>query len=420
MAIKSRILVADETHGTEFLLKDMLPEDETGCAVDVVRGGKEALEQLGQQGYDMVIANLRRLDPPGLELVQKVRSVYRRTRVMLMTAYDYEEVGVEGKRRFIVYDHLTKPLQQGESVKSADRLYGKMAISQKGILILSDECLAAITQQLAALRGDIEAQSIILANIVGDLITYVGPIKGMDLDSFIPLVAIGLAASSEMRNYFNEKELGFNLNYHEGERYAVYSANVGSELLLAMLYDHNVRKSKVGTVWYYSKRAIEDLLASLTPPEPIGGELLTQIEEETLEKEGLDLFSAAMKAKPQVARPGLLGLGEEGEGFSLEEAIAQGLISPDLLRGMDEALEQEPLGLEVETEPESEAELSAAREAEMPAGGPEVQPEAGAGASEERETASVSTFSLQEAIAQGLIDPALLGLEDIETEDEGA
>ncbi len=219
MAIKSRILVADETRGTEFLLRDMLPEDETGCAVDVVRGGREALEQLGQQGYDMVIANLRRLDPPGLELVQKVRSVYRRTRVMLMTAYDYEEVGVEGKRRFIVYDHLTKPLQQGESVRSADRLYGKMAISQKGILILSDECLAAITQQLANLRGDIEAQSIILANIVGDLITYVGPIKGMDLDSFIPLVAIGLAASSEMRNYFNEKELGFNLNYHEGERY---------------------------------------------------------------------------------------------------------------------------------------------------------------------------------------------------------
>jgi len=416
MAIKSRILVADETHGTEFLLKEILPEDETGCAVDVVRGGREALEQLGQQSYDMVIANLRRLDPPGLELVQKVRSVYRRTRVMLMTAYDYEEVGVEGKRRFIVYDHLTKPLQQGESVKAADRVYGKMAISQKGILILSDECLAAITQQLAALRGDIEAQSIILADIVGDLITYVGPIKGMDLDSFIPLVAIGLAASSEMRNYFNEKELGFNLNYHEGERYAVYSANVGSELLLAMLYDHNVRKSKVGTVWYYSKRAIEELLAALTPPEPIGGELLSQIEEEISEREGLDLFSAAMKAKPQVSRPGSLGLGEGGEGFSLEEAIAQGLIPPDLLRGMEEAVEREPLGLEVEAEagPEPEAGLSAAGEMEMPAEEPEVQPEAVAEAREDK------TFSLQEAIAQGLIDPALLGLEDIETDEEDA
>ncbi len=66
-----------------------------------------------------------------------------------------------------------------------------------------------------------------------------------------------------------------------------------------MLYDHNVRRSKVGTVWYYSKRAIEDLLASLTPPAPIGGELLSQIEEEISEKEGLDLFSAAMRAKPQ-------------------------------------------------------------------------------------------------------------------------
>ena len=426
MAINSRILVADGTRGTDFLLRDMLPEEETSCVVDVVRGGREALERLEQQGYDMVIADLRRLAPPGLELIQKVRSIHRRTRVMLMTAYDYEEVGVEGKRRFIVYDHLTKPLQRGEPVKSVDQVYGKMSISQKGILILSDERLAAITQQLANLRGDIEAQSIILANIVGDLITSVGPIKGMDLDSFIPLVAIGLAASSEMRNYFNEKELGFNLNYHEGEQYAVYSANVGSELLLAMLYDHTVRKSKVGTVWYYSKRAIEDLLKALTPPKLIGGELLTQIEEEISEKEGLDLFSAAMKAKPQVLRPELtpVGLGEEGESFSFEEAIAQGLISPDLLlRGMDEAVEEEPSSSEVDEEieipafePEPEAEPLTARETEVPAAEPKAET-----TDEEEQTDSMFTgFSLQEAIARGLIDPALLGLEETETQDEDA
>jgi CheY-like chemotaxis protein len=429
MAIDSRILVADGTRGVDFLLQDMLSEEKTTCAVDVVRGGREALEQLREQGYDMIIANMRRLDPTGLELVQKVRSISRTTRVMLMTAYDYEEVGVEGKRRFIVYDHLTKPLQRGDSVKSANQIYGKMAISQKGILILSDKRLAAITQQLVNLRGDIEAQSIILANIVGDLITYVGPIKGMALDSFIPVVAIGLAASSEMRNYFNEKELGFNLNYHEGERYAVYSANVGSELLLAMLYDHNVRRSKVGTVWYYSKRAIEDLLEALTPTEPIGGELLVEIEEEISEKEGLDLFNVAMRAKPQVSRPELtpVGLGEEGDSFSLEEAIAQGLISPDLLRGMDEAAKQEPLSSETDEEieipalePEPEAEPLTGRETEVPAGKPEAEPVAIAETTDEEEqTDSLFTgFGLQEAIARGLIDPALLGLGDAETEDE--
>jgi len=424
MAIDNRILVADSTRGVDFLLQDMLPEENTSCVVDVVQGGREALERLGQQGYDMVIANLRRLEPTGLELVQKVRSMYRTTRVMLMTAYDYEEVGVAGKRRFIVYDHLTKPLQQGGNVESAGQIYGKMAISQQGILILSDERLAAITQQLANLRRDIAAQSIILADIVGDLITYVGPIKGMHLDSFIPLVAIGLAASSEMRNYFHERELGFNLNYHEGEQYAVYSANVGSELLLAMLYDHSVRRSKVGTVWYYSKRAIEDLLEALTPPELIGGELLVEIEEEISEKEGLDLFSAAMRAKPQVSRSELtpVGLDEEIESFSLEEAIAQGLISPDLLRGMDETTEQEPLSLEMDTEPEPEVEPLTARDTEVPAEESEAEPAAMAEITDEEErTDSLFTgFGLEEAIARGLIDPAILGIEDAETEDEPA
>jgi hypothetical protein len=225
-----------------------------------------------------------------------------------------------------------------------------------------------------------------------------------------------------MRNYFNEQELWFNLNYHEGERYAVYSANVGTGLLLAMLYDHSVRKSKVGTVWYYSKRAIEDLLEALTPPELIGGELLVQIEEEILEKDGLDLFSAAMKAKPQVSRSEMtpVGLGEEGESFSLEEAIAQGLISPDLFRGVDEAVEPEPLISEVDTEPESEAEPLTAREIEVPAEEPEAEPTAIAEITDEEEqTDSLFTgFGLEEAIARGLIDPALLGLKDIETEDE--
>jgi hypothetical protein len=225
-----------------------------------------------------------------------------------------------------------------------------------------------------------------------------------------------------MRNYFHERELGFNLNYHEGEQYAVYSANVGSELLLAMLYDHSVRKSKVGTVWYYSKRAIEDLLEALTPPEPIGGELLVEIEEEISEKEGLDLFSAAMRAKPQVSRSELtpVGLGEEVESFSLEEAIAQGLISPDLLRGMDEGVEQEPLSLEVDTEPEPEVEPLTAREIEVPAEESEAEPAAIAEITDEEEqTDSLFTgFGLEEAIARGLIDPAILGIEDAETEDE--
>ncbi len=113
-----------------------------------------------------------------------------------------------------------------------------------------------------------------------------------------------------------------------------------------------------------------------------------------------------------------MGLDEEGEGFSLEEAIAQGLIPPDLLRGMDETIEQEPGSLGGEAEPEPEAELAAGA-TEMPAEEPEVQPVAVAETGEE-ETASASTFSLQEAIARGLIDPALLGLEEIGTEDEDA
>ena len=128
-----------------------------------------------------------------------------------------------------------------------------------------------------------------------------------------------------------------------------------------------------------------------------------------------------MKAKPQISRSELtpVGLGEEGEGFSFEEAIAQGLISPDLLIGIDETVEQEPLSLEVETEPETEP--LTAGDTEGPAEEPEAEPVAIIAETtheEEEQVEPTSTFSLEEAIAQGLIDPALLGVEDAETEKE--
>jgi hypothetical protein len=136
----------------------------------------------------------------------------------------------------------------------------------------------------------------------------------------------------------------------------------------------------------------------------------------------LDPISAAMRAKPQVSSSESVNLGEEGESFSLQEAIAQGLIPPDLLRGMDKAAEQGASSSEVDTEPEPEAEPLNAKQKEVPAEEPEAKPVAIAEITvEEGQTDSVFPgFGLQEAIARGLIDPVLLGLEDTETQDEDA
>jgi hypothetical protein len=134
-----------------------------------------------------------------------------------------------------------------------------MVVSEKGLLILSDERFNAITKCLSNLRFETGAQCILLANIVGQLIAEVGLTEGLDTTTLVSLLAGGFATTFEMSRHLGERE-AFNLNFHEGTAYEVYSANVGDKLLLTLIFDRRTQTSRIGMVWLYTKRTIRDLL----------------------------------------------------------------------------------------------------------------------------------------------------------------
>jgi predicted regulator of Ras-like GTPase activity (Roadblock/LC7/MglB family) len=134
-----------------------------------------------------------------------------------------------------------------------------MVVSEKGLLILSDERFNAITKCLSNLRFETGAQCILLADIVGQLIAEVGLTEGLDITTLVSLLAGGFATTFEMSKHLGEKA-AFNLNFHEGAAYDIYSANVGDELFLTLISDRRVQTSRIGMVWLYTKRAIRELL----------------------------------------------------------------------------------------------------------------------------------------------------------------
>ena len=97
------ILVADGNPAAQLFLREMLPEEEGTWNVEVVRKEQAMLDCLAQRPYDVVVADFRRFGFSGSNLVKQVKSVASSTRVLIMTAYDYEEMGVEDRRRFFVY-----------------------------------------------------------------------------------------------------------------------------------------------------------------------------------------------------------------------------------------------------------------------------------------------------------------------------
>ncbi|MEW5988060.1 MAG: hypothetical protein AB1791_15615, partial [Chloroflexota bacterium] len=124
-------------------------------------------------------------------------------------------------------------------------------------------------------------------------------------EPLIPALAQNLAGSLILSSQLGEAEDSFTLHYHSGRQLDLYSATVGRDYILALLFESNRRRGRIGTVWVFAQRAGRELLKNLPG--------LTDLT-------GLDGYwetavQAAGRQPPK--REGLL---------SLAEAQAQGLV----------------------------------------------------------------------------------------------
>lgn len=255
---KKRILIVDDEKKVAFFLQESLEDLGDNYEVVSAETAEAALAQIGSQFFDLIITDLRMPGLNGLELMERVKAISPQTRMILITAYGSDEVEAEA-RRLQAYSYFTKPFHIEDFMETVQEALKDLAISEKGLLILSDERFNAITQCLSNLRFETGAQCILLADILGQLIAEVGLTEGLDLTTLVSLLAGGFATTFEMSRHLGERE-AFNLNFHEGTAYDIYSANVGDQLFLTLIFDRRVQTSRIGMVWLYTKRAIRELL----------------------------------------------------------------------------------------------------------------------------------------------------------------
>jgi DNA-binding NtrC family response regulator len=107
----AKLLVVDDEAGMRKSLAIMLRRD--GYAVTEAAGGTEALEQLGGEVFDLVVADLNMADLSGLEVLRHVKQTNADVEVILMTAYGTIESAVEAMK-LGAFDFITKPFQAEE------------------------------------------------------------------------------------------------------------------------------------------------------------------------------------------------------------------------------------------------------------------------------------------------------------------
>jgi DNA-binding NtrC family response regulator len=108
---EKRILAVDD----DPLLRDFLSEalNRSGCRVDSVSTGEEALEKIKEKDYDIIFTDVRLPNMDGVEVLRKAKDFLPDAEVVMITAYGSVQNAVEAMK-LGAFDYLLKPLSVDE------------------------------------------------------------------------------------------------------------------------------------------------------------------------------------------------------------------------------------------------------------------------------------------------------------------
>jgi hypothetical protein len=165
---------------------------------------------------------------------------------------------------------------------------------------LSGEYLEAIGRRLRELLVDADAVAVLMVDTMGQIIAEAGSAGDLDITTLVSLLAASFATTSEMSRQLRETRRTFNLTFHEGERYDIYASNIARGLFLVLIFDRQTYAPKIGMVWLYIKRSIQDLLRIAAQTEVARPrEALSPDFAQSLSNELDSLFSERKKSLPQ-------------------------------------------------------------------------------------------------------------------------
>jgi DNA-binding response OmpR family regulator len=329
----ANILVVDDTEAICKALRDVLTV--AGYSVRTAPSGERALQILETAEMDLVITDLKMSGISGIQLLKKIKDKSPNTPVVILTGFGDMDSAIEAMRAGVA-DYLKKPFSVNEVLQVVTREVSKSkqvvvpelaalpslgtaeAVAQQlpRKFSFSARDTARIDAVLSSLRAQTTAESVLLIEDTGHLVSSKGMLSNADLPTLAALVASAMMA--QLASLLSE-ETTFTLDHFEGQRVAVYAAGVGQSLILVAIVPKAVKQ---GTVLVYARKAaseIEPLIpvsAVQTEPAPAPAPPAPAPPQPEPEVELFGEEPSASGAEP----PGPV------QTLTWEEAMAQGLI----------------------------------------------------------------------------------------------
>ena len=128
--MRFKVLIAEDEDITRKHLIYALKKE--GYDVVGTRNGREALEQIEREYFDILITDVKMPEMSGIELLEKTRERYQDIEVLIITGFGSIDAAVEAMKKG-AFEYITKPFNLDELILKVKNVYERKILKKENV-----------------------------------------------------------------------------------------------------------------------------------------------------------------------------------------------------------------------------------------------------------------------------------------------
>ncbi|MDR3578268.1 MAG: response regulator [Anaerolineaceae bacterium] len=252
-----QILIVDDEESILMVLKNSLTLSGEDYQVATASNGDEAIDQLHQHKFDLVVTDYLMAGMDGLELMAEVKKIQPDVRVIMISAYGTDELETEADG-LQVYRYLEKPIEIDTFRRAVKEALGGDSGAVKEVVPPPVEPKSQPpfehSEILAELQQEVSARCVLVTNRAGQIVAQCGDLQDLKLDVLTPSLAEGFVNLLQAGQTIDNDLEAVNLVYRESKLHNMYAVTIGQNNLLILVIDRGEYSNRLGTVWFYTRQ----------------------------------------------------------------------------------------------------------------------------------------------------------------------